>query len=1087
MEYFNPGRALRARDDGIKSFVSSSAFAFFHNADEPDNSRFERHAFSFAHARAHPASTMDPGAGAGVGPGAAPSASTSAPASAHDAPGMPASASSASVPSLASSASLRASLDRALSRARSAIARRDDASADSDAELEAATALLDEVVAESPLANLTDPERDSLAAALARVCVGLDGDVDAALAFLRVALVDALGLSRERARAFEALALPAPETTEAQAERIRLAAASFDADRSGDDAVGGEEDDASGARGARGARASARGRASLVAALVLFSSAAKTYDAHCAAAVRRLARALGVSWTLIGALEDALATRLRAALDDQLSGAESESRAAPADPVSRSRESESDSSFPSEPERSASSVTGVLSSLSSLGRGVFTGRGAKVGAAAVVGGAALFVTGGLAAPAIAASLASLGAAGGVVGAVAVATTSTFAYFGGAAGISVVFGGVGAGLTGWRMARRTEGLSEFAFLPVRGEGRGLACFLFVPGFLRDPADLFRTWGAVDGVYCVVVDIPPAGDDANPSASANASSSLVASARANSGASLSTSRRLSGASREGSGSDGGSSSLFVDAVEEGSIADRAGVAEGSVVVACAVDGGAPTTFAAEESSEDGRLKKNVRGEGTPRDAANGAPTRRLLAALAGLDPADPARPARKTVAVELWLRRNLDSRVDAKRLARRRRGRRALGGEDDEAEETVERVLVSARAGGDVRDAETAVETAVSTDPTVPTDSRIRREAVGKTPVCTSPSSSPSVLGAVAGVGAGALGYGVKAASTVVGLAAGVSRRVVSVVGLDAGSDGPGLPREHREKVPWPLPRGEHHVIGWEHALLVDLGGAMSEFIGKAALTSFAATRAVSYTAFHALASAVAFPVALLNSASMIDSPWALVEDRARAAGEALAEALLERRQGVRPVTLVGYSLGAKVIAACAKALIERGPNEGRGLVMDVVLVGAPLDTSEETWAPIRAVAAGRVVNAWAGDGDAEASKGASEKGKRGKTSRIERRGGAKGRDAGAGEECEEEETRDAESAEGEDAGRGGRSRDWMLRFVFRKNAMLLRRGLSAWSESEHAGVENIDVGDASFGHLDIPDDMAAILERVELER
>ena len=1037
---------------------------------------------------------MDPGAGAGVGPGAAPSASTSAPASAHDAPGMPASASSASVPSLPSSASLRASLDRALSRARSAIARRDDASADSDAELEAATALLDEVVAESPLANLTDPERDSLAAALARVCVGLDGDVDAALAFLRVALVDALGLSRERARAFEALALPAPETTEAQAERIRLAAASFDADRSGDDAVGGEEDDASGARGARGARTSARGRASLVAALVLFSSAAKTYDAHCAAAVRRLARALGVSWTLIGALEDALATRLRAALDDQLSGAESESRAAPADPVSRSRESESDSSFPSEPEPSASSVTGVLSSLSSLGRGVFTGRGAKVGAAAVVGGAALFVTGGLAAPAIAASLASLGAAGGVVGAVAVATTSTFAYFGGAAGISVVFGGVGAGLTGWRMARRTEGLSQFAFLPVRGEGRGLACFLFVPGFLRDPADLFRTWGAVDGVYCVVVDIPPAGDDANPSANANASSSLVASARANSGASLSTSRRLSGASREGSGSDGGSSSLFVDAVEEGSIADRAGVAEGSVVVACAVDGGAPTTFAAEESSEDGRLKKNVRGEGTPRDAANGAPTRRLLAALAGLDPADPARPARKTVAVELWLRRNLDSRVDAKRLARRRRGRRALGGEDDEAEETEERVLVSARAGGDVRDAETAVETmetavetAVSTDPTVPTDSRIRREAVGKTPVCTSPSSSPSVLGAVAGVGAGALGYGVKAASTVVGLAAGVSRRVVSVVGLDAGSDGPGLPREHREKVPWPLPRGEQHVIGWEHALLVDLGGAMSEFIGKAALTSFAATRAVSYTAFHALASAVAFPVALLNSASMIDSPWALVEDRARAAGEALAEALLERRQGVRPVTLVGYSLGAKVIAACAKALIERGPNEGRGLVMDVVLVGAPLDTSEETWAPIRAVAAGRVVNAWAGDGDAEASKGASEKGKRGKTSRIERRGDAKGRDAGAGEECEEEETRDAESAEGEDAGRGGRSRDWMLRFVFRKNAMLLRRGLSAWSESEHAGVENIDVGDASFGHLDIPDDMAAILERVELER
>ena len=117
------------------------------------------------------------------------------------------------------------------------------------------------------------------------------------------------------------------------------------------------------------------------------------------------------------------------------------------------------------------------------------------------------------------------------------------------------------------------------------------------------------------------------------------------------------------------------MFVDAVEEGSIADRAGVAEGSVVVACAVNGGAPTTFAAEESSEDGRLKKNVRGEGTPRDAANGAPTRRLLAALAGLDPADPARPARKTVAVELWLEMVLPRwrRRDARRREARERRR------------------------------------------------------------------------------------------------------------------------------------------------------------------------------------------------------------------------------------------------------------------------------------------------------------------------------------------------------------------------------------------------------------------------------
>eukprot|EP00227_Mantoniella_beaufortii_P001510 CAMPEP_0197609938 /NCGR_PEP_ID=MMETSP1326-20131121/52251_1 /TAXON_ID=1155430 /ORGANISM="Genus nov. species nov., Strain RCC2288" /LENGTH=154 /DNA_ID=CAMNT_0043178377 /DNA_START=1 /DNA_END=462 /DNA_ORIENTATION=+ len=130
-------------------------------------------------------------------------------------------------------------------------------------------------------------------------------------------------------------------------------------------------------------------------------------------------------------------------------------------------------------------------------------RMAMVGSAAVLGGSLLFVTGGMAAPAIVASLASLGAAGGVIGTVSLYAATFIALFGGTAGISVIFGGVGAGLTGWRMARRTSGLTQFAFLPVRGTGAGLSVYVFVPGFLRDPADLFRTWGAADGVYSVII--------------------------------------------------------------------------------------------------------------------------------------------------------------------------------------------------------------------------------------------------------------------------------------------------------------------------------------------------------------------------------------------------------------------------------------------------------------------------------------------------------------------------------------------------------------------------------------------------------
>ena len=57
---------------------------------------------------------------------------------------------------------------------------------------------------------------------------------------------------------------------------------------------------------------------------------------------------------------------------------------------------------------------------------------------------------------------------------------------------------------------------------------------------------------------------------------------------------------------------------------------------------------------------------------------------------------------------------------------------------------------------------------------------------------------------------------------------------------------------------------------------------------------------------------------------------------------------------------------------------------------------------------------------------------------------------------------------------------------MLRFLFRKNAMVVRRGLSAWSPASHPGVENVDIGDACGAHMDIPDNMPKILKRVGLE-
>lgn len=45
----------------------------------------------------------------------------------------------------------------------------------------------------------------------------------------------------------------------------------------------------------------------------------------------------------------------------------------------------------------------------------------------------------------------------------------------------------------------------------------------------------------------------------------------------------------------------------------------------------------------------------------------------------------------------------------------------------------------------------------------------------------------------------------------------------------------------------------------------------------------------------------------------DDPWGVVRSRALEAGRLLAAVLLSRPVGSRPVTLLGYSMGAKVIA------------------------------------------------------------------------------------------------------------------------------------------------------------------------------
>ena len=84
-------------------------------------------------------------------------------------------------------------------------------------------------------------------------------------------------------------------------------------------------------------------------------------------------------------------------------------------------------------------------------------------------------------------------------------------------------------------------------------------------------------------------------------------------------------------------------------------------------------------------------------------------------------------------------------------------------------------------------------------------------------------------------------------------------------------------------------------------------------------------------------------------------------RANSAGLVMADSLRERNLGNRPITLLGFSLGARVIFSCLKELAEKGAH---GLIQNVYLFGSPIVANKDDYLKARSVVSGRFVNGYA---------------------------------------------------------------------------------------------------------------------------
>uniref|UniRef100_A0A8C6H757 Transmembrane and coiled-coil domains 4 n=1 Tax=Mus spicilegus TaxID=10103 RepID=A0A8C6H757_MUSSI len=212
--------------------------------------------------------------------------------------------------------------------------------------------------------------------------------------------------------------------------------------------------------------------------------------------------------------------------------------------------------------------------------------------------------------------------------------------------------------------------------------------------------------------------------------------------------------------------------------------------------------------------------------------------------------------------------------------------------------------------------------------------------------------------------------------------------------------------------------EQYCLAWEAKYLMELGNALETILSG--LANMVAQEALKYTVLSGIVAALTWPASLLSVANVIDNPWGVCLHRSAEVGKHLAHILLSRQQGRRPVTLIGFSLGARVIYFCLQEMAQE--QDCQGIIEDVVLLGAPVEGDPKHWEPFRNVVSGRIINGY----------------------------------------C-----------------RG----DWLLSFVYRTSSVQLRvAGLQPVLLQDRR-MENVDLTSVVNGHLDYAKQMDAILKVV----
>ena len=159
----------------------------------------------------------------------------------------------------------------------------------------------------------------------------------------------------------------------------------------------------------------------------------------------------------------------------------------------------------------------------------------------------------------------------------------------------------------------------------------------------------------------------------------------------------------------------------------------------------------------------------------------------------------------------------------------------------------------------------------------------------------------------------------------------------------------------------------YSLHWERKNLLSLGTVLIKMVASEVAGTL--TSIWLNATLGAVAAPVTFPVMIITSMGDLDNSWLVVRDRAYQCGEALAYSITnEELIGLRPVTLIGYSMGALAIFSCLQQLALNGHINR---VQNVVLMGSPIpatfafENQRLPWKQARSAVSGRFINCYNG--------------------------------------------------------------------------------------------------------------------------